>query len=388
MNSWLAFLFTLSLIILVHEWGHFICARAIGVKVERFSFGFGPLLLRWTRSGTEYVLSLLPFGGYVKLAGETEEGLGGASKPWEYRSRSVTERGLIVLAGPLINYALGFLLFFGVFMAGSPIFTSRVGNVLEGYPAAEAGLKAGDRILAVDGQPVDAWEQMTLAIQASARGGAATRLGAEAGARGGAATRLGAEARTDAVTLTVERDGKTFPQIIRPKVIERTNLFGAKTRTGMVGITPSDEVRIQRYSPPRAFLKAGSQVWFLTRATLQSLWAIATGGLSMKESFTGPIGIFHITAAVAAQGLTPLLQLIAVLSTSIGLFNLLPVPVLDGGHLAFLAVEKLRGKAVSSQTQEKMTRVGLGLLLLLLAVVTYNDLLRFNIGGKLQGLFQ
>ncbi|MDO8729949.1 MAG: RIP metalloprotease RseP [Candidatus Omnitrophota bacterium] len=360
MNSWLAFLLTLSLIILVHEWGHFICARAIGVKVERFSFGFGPLLLRWTRSGTEYVLSLLPFGGYVKLAGEAEEGQGGASKPWEYRSRSVIERGLIVLAGPLINYALGFLLFFGVFMAGSPIFTSRVGNVIEGYPAAEAGLKVGDRILAVDGQPVDAWEQMTLAIQA----------------------------RPDAVTLTVERDGKTFPQIIRPKVIERTNLFGAKTRTGMVGITPSDEVRIQRYSPPRAFLKAGSQVWFLTHATLQSLWAIATGGLSMKESFTGPIGIFHITAAVAAQGITPLLQLIAVLSTSIGLFNLLPVPVLDGGHLAFLAVEKLRGKAVSSQTQERMTRVGLGLLLLLLTVVTYNDLLRFNIGGRLMGLFQ
>ncbi len=360
MNSWLAFLITLSLIILVHEWGHFICARLIGVKVERFSFGFGPLLLRWTRGGTEYVLSLLPFGGYVKLAGESEEGRAAdPAKPWEYRARSVAERGLIVLAGPLINYALGFLLFFFVFMAGSPVFTPRVGNVLKGYPAAEAGLKPGDRILAVDGRPVDAWEQMTLAIQA----------------------------RTDPVTLTVEREGKTFPQVVRPKVIERTNLFGTRTRTGMVGITPSDEVRIQRYSPPRAFLKAGAQVWFLTHETLKSLWAIATGGLSMKESFTGPIGIFYITSAVAEQGITPLLQLIAVLSTSIGLFNLLPVPVLDGGHLLFLAVEKLRGRAVSMLTQERMTRVGLGLLLLLLAVVTYNDLLRFNIGGKLMGLF-
>lgn len=360
MNSWLAFLITLSLIILVHEWGHFICARIIGVKVDRFSFGFGPLLLRWTRGGTEYALSLLPFGGYVKLAGESEDGPSAApANPWEYRGRSVTERGAIVLAGPLINYGLGFSLFFLVFMTGAPVFTSRVGHVLKGYPAAEAGLLEGDRILAVNGKPVDVWEQMTLAIQS----------------------------QPDAVTLMVERAGKVFPQEVRPRVMERTNLFGRKIRTGMVGITPSDEVRIQRYPPLRAFLKAGCQVWFLTRATLQSLWAIVTGGLSLKESFTGPIGIFYITSSAAEQGIAPLLQLIAVLSASIGLFNLLPIPVLDGGHLLFLLLEKLRGRAVSLRIQEAMTRVGLGLLLLLLAVVTYNDLLRFNISGRIMGLF-
>jgi len=359
MTSWLAFLATLSLIILVHEWGHFIVARLIGVKVERFSFGFGPLLLRWTRSGTEYVLSLLPFGGYVKLAGEVEEGRSSPAKPWEYRGRSLVERGSIVLAGPLINYAVGFILFFIVFVIGAPIFTTKIGHLLKGYPAAEAGLLEGDRIVAVNGKEVDAWEEMTRSIQT----------------------------QTDAVTLTVEREGKRFPQRVRPKVLERTNLFGTVTRVGMVGITPSDEVRTQRYSPGEAFTKAGTQVWFLTRVTLQSLWAIATGGLSLKESFTGPIGIFYITSSVAEQGLAPLLQLIAVLSTSIGLFNLLPIPVLDGGHLLFLIMEKLRGRPVSMRTQEAMTRVGLGCLLLLLAVVTYNDLLRFNIGGKIMGLF-
>ena len=359
MTSWLAFLVTLSLIILVHEWGHFIVARKIGVKVERFSFGFGPLLLRWTRSGTEYVLSLLPFGGYVKLAGEVEEGRSGPAKPWEYRGRSVIERGGIVLAGPLINYAVGFTLFFIVFVVGAPVFTTKVGHVLKGYPAAEAGLLEGDRIVAVNGNGVDAWEEMTRSIQT----------------------------QTDSVTLTVERASKRFPQVVHPKVLERTNLFGHQTRIGMVGITPSDEVRTQRYPPAQAFTRAGAQVWFLTRVTLQSLWGIATGGLSLKESFTGPIGIFYITSSVAEQGLTPLLQLIAVLSTSIGLFNLLPIPVLDGGHLAFLLAEKFRGRPVSIRTQEAMTRVGLGLLLFLLAVVTYNDLLRFNIGGKLMGLF-
>ncbi len=358
MIPWFAFLLTLSLIILVHEWGHFVVARRIGVKVERFSFGFGPRLMTWTRSGTEYALSLLPFGGYVKLAGESGEAAGPAH-PWEYRSRTVAERMAIVLAGPLINYLLGFLLFVVVFTIGSPVFTPRVGRVLEGSPAAEAGLRPGDRILAVNGTPVDSWDEMTRQIKA----------------------------QTDSITLRLERDGRVFSQSIHPRVSEQGGLLSRKKRTGIVGITPSDEVRIQRYPLPQAILRAGYQVWFLTWMTLQSLWNIVTGGLTLKESFTGPIGIFHITAAVARQGITPLLNLIAVLSTSIGLFNLLPIPVLDGGHLAFLTAERFRGRPVPLQTQEKMTQVGLGVLLLLLGVVTYNDFLRFDIGGRVMGWF-
>ncbi len=357
MISWLAFLVTLSLIILVHEWGHFVMARAIGVKVERFSFGFGPRVAGWTRRGTEYWLSLLPFGGYVKLAGESEEG-GGPAKPWEYRGRSIPERFAIVAAGPLINYLLGFLLFFVVFQIGAPVFTTRIGRVMEDYPAARAGLLAGDRVLAVNGAPVKTWEEMTRAIQR----------------------------QTESVSLTLSREGTTFVKEIQPKVTERAGLFG-RTRVAMVGIVPSDEVQVQRYPAGEAFAKAGYQIGFLTRVTLQSLWGIATGGVSIKESVTGPIGIFHITATVAEQGVAPLLQLIAILSTSIGLFNLLPIPVLDGGHLAFLVAERFRGRPVGMRAQEAMTRVGLGLLLLLLAVVTYNDLLRFDVGGKIWGLF-
>lgn len=358
MISWLAFLVTLSLIILVHEWGHFAMARAIGVKVERFSFGFGPRLAGWIRGGTEYWLSALPFGGYVKLAGESEETQRPA-KPWEYRSRPIPQRFAIVAAGPIINYLLGFLLFFVVFQIGAPVFTTRVGRVMEGYPAAEAGILPGDRVLAVGGTPVETWEEMTAAIQR----------------------------QTQTVALSIERDGKSFDKAVEPKVIERTGLFGGKSRIAMVGIMPSDDVQIQKSPPGEAFAKAGWQVWFLTRVTLQSLWGIATGGVSIKESVTGPIGIFHITATVAHQGVAPLLQLIAILSTSIGLFNLLPIPVLDGGHLAFLVAEGFRGKPVGLRAQEAMTRVGLGLLLLLLAVVTYNDLLRFDVGGKIWGLF-
>ena len=358
MSSWIAFLVTLSLIILVHEWGHFVIARRIGVKVERFSFGFGPVLLRWRRGQTDYALSLLPFGGYVKLAGESEE-VPGPVKAWEYRARSIPERMGIVFAGPLVNYLLGFLLFFIVFMVGSPVYTSRIGRVIEDYPAQAADLRPGDRIVAVDGQPVKSWEEMTRAIQIQTR----------------------------SVTLTVEREGRRFQQTIEPKVTQRKAWFGPTRPIAQVGIAPSDEVEVQRYPPVAAFFKAAHQVWFLTRITLQALWTIATGGLSLRETVTGPIGIFYITATVAQQGLISLLQLIAVLSTSIGLFNLLPVPVLDGGHLAFLAAEWLRGRPLSVRIQEAMTRVGLGFLLLLLAVVTYNDLLRFDIGGRVLSFF-
>lgn len=357
MMSWAAFLLTLSLIILVHEWGHFVVARWIGVKVERFSFGFGPRLLTWTRKGTEYALSLLPFGGYVKLAGESPEA-GGPVHPWEYRGRSIGERMLIVLAGPAINYLLGFLLFILVFTAGFPVPTARIGRVLEGYPAAQAGLAPGDRILSINGRTVGTWEEMTQLIQS----------------------------QTDSITLQIQRGKETLSRTVQPKVLERRTLFGGIIRRGMVGVVPSEEVQLQRYALPQAILRAGSQVWILTWVTLQSLLNIVTGTLSLKESFTGPIGIFYITSSVAQQGIVALLHLIAVLSTSIGFFNFLPIPVLDGGHLAFLSAEKLRGKPVPLQTQEAMTRVGLGLLLLLLAVVTYNDLLRFDIGGRLRTL--
>ncbi|MBI3312573.1 MAG: RIP metalloprotease RseP [Candidatus Omnitrophica bacterium] len=357
MNSWFAFLVTLSLIILVHEWGHFAVARWIGVKVERFSFGFGPRLLTWTKRGTEYALSLLPFGGYVKLAGESPEA-GGPVHPWEYRGRTIGERMCIVLAGPAINYLLGFLLFIVVFIAGFPVPTPRIGRVLQDYPAAAADLRPGDSVLSVNGKPVETWEEMTRLIQA----------------------------QTEPVTLQIRRDQELFSRTLQPRVSEHRGL-GRVTRRGMIGVVPSDEVKIQRYPAAQAVMKAAAQVWILTWVTLQSLFNIITGALSLKESFTGPIGIFYITSSVAQQGIVALLNLIAVLSTSIGLFNFLPIPVLDGGHLAFLTVEKLRGKPVSLGAQEAMTRVGLGLLLLLLAVVTYNDLLRFDIGGRLMALF-
>ena len=355
MSPWLAFIVTLSLIILVHEMGHFFMARAVGVKVERFSLGFGPRLARVTRGGTEYVLSLFPFGGYVKRAGELGGEEGRPKRPWEYRARSVGERMAIVFAGPFINYGVGFMLFFLIFLWGAPVLTATIGEVLKGYPAEAAGLKKGDRILKVNGKPVDNWEEVTEAIHR----------------------------QTESVTLDVQRESKVFDLTLAPKVNELSNLFGSRSRVGMIGITPSGETVTHRYPLLPALGKAAERVWGLTCLTLQALFRMATGGLSIKESVTGPIGIFYITSAVAEQGWVSLLQLIAVLSTSLGLFNLLPMPVLDGGHLAFLLVERVKGRPVSIRTQEVMTRVGLGLLLVLLVVVTYNDLIKFKIADRL-----
>ncbi len=359
MISWLAFIFTLGAIVMIHEWGHFIVARLVGVKVERFSFGFGPVI--WKKQGvqTEYVLSLLPLGGYVKLAGETDDEKRSPAKPWEYRSRPIGDKAAIILAGPLINYLLGFTLFFTVFVLGTGSLTPRVGRLMQGYPAAAAGLQVGDRITAVNGRPVQTWEEMTRAVQNS----------------------------PDGVSLAIDRAGARFEKIIQPKISEQPPLFGKSKRIGMIGVVPSGEVIIRRYSVGRAFVKAGQQVWLLTISTIFSLWNIATGAMPLKESFTGPIGIFQITASVAQQGMVPLLQLIAILSTSIGFFNLLPVPVLDGGHLLFLAVEKLRGRPVSERAQENCVKVGMGLLLALLVVVTYNDLARMGAIGRLTHWF-
>ena len=355
MTAWIAVLITLSFIIVVHEWGHFIVARLIGVKVERFSIGFGPKLLGLRRGDTEYCLCLFPFGGYVKMAGESdeEESPKPAPKPkkWEYRGRSIGERIAIVMAGPAVNYLVGFLIFVVIFLVGAPILSTKIGKVMEDYPAARAGLKEGDRILAVNGRVMDNWEEVTEAIHS----------------------------QTGPIELKINRAGQTEAITIQPTVKEMTNLLGATVRVGMVGIAPSEEVETRRYPLPQAVARAGGRIYSLTHLTLQALWRIATGGLSVKESMTGPVGIFYLTSSVAQQGFIHLLQLVAILSTSLGIFNILPLPVLDGGHCLFLLIEKVKGSPVTFRTQEWLTRAGMALLLLLLVVVTYNDLVKFKI---------
>ncbi|MCX5715514.1 MAG: RIP metalloprotease RseP [Candidatus Omnitrophica bacterium] len=350
--SLIAFLFVLSVLVIIHEFGHFIIAKRNGVKVEKFSFGFGPKLFGLTRGDTEYRISLIPLGGYVKMAGDEPESATGHAG--EFLSKTVWQRFKIVVFGPVLNYVLAFVLFWVIFMVGSPVVINKIGSLLDDYPAKAAGLLAGDRILSVDGQKTAYWEELTDIIH---------------------------NKKTGDLNLEVERATKTGQQVIKikvtPKLKEVTDIFGKKCSISLIGIAPSGEAIKVRYGIVESFLKAGATIYKLTDVTCKSLLFIVTGKLSIKESMTGPIGMYIITGKAAELGMVYLLQMMAILSASLAIFNLLPVPVLDGGHILFLVIEKIRGKPLSAKFQEKAAQGGLALLIALMLFVLYADILRF-----------
>jgi len=358
MFTWLVFLFILGIIIIAHEFGHFVVAKKMGVRVENFSLGFGPKIFSKKKNSTEYSLSIIPLGGYVKLAGDNLEEYKG--RPDEFLSKSPKKRAAIIFFGPLFNYFLGFLFFWLIFSIGYPMVTTKIGGILDGFGAKEAGIKLGDKIIAVDGKKVEFWEELQKNIH---------------------------QKKPDTeVALTVLRDNKEQLIKVKIKSKEITDLFGQKRNVGLLGITPTDEFVKVRYGVFKAFLFAINKVGDLTFMTYKALGLMLTGKMSMRESVTGPLGIFYITSEAARLGLTALLHLIAVLNISLAIFNLLPFPVLDGGHLVLLAIEKIRGKYLKAKTERMITQIGLTILIALAIIITYNDFLRF-FSNKFSNLF-
>jgi regulator of sigma E protease len=358
MISVLTFLFILGISIIIHEFGHFIAAKKLGVKVEKFSLGFGLPLWHKKKNDTEYSLSLIPLGGYVKLAGDN---LGEyKNQPDEYLSKTPLERCQIIFCGPLLNYILGFLCFWLIFFAGYPTLTTKVGGLIDGFGAKDAGIQVGDKIIAVDGKKVDFWEDLQSAIQSKK-----------------AAT---------GVMLSVLRDNKEYALEVKIKEKQFDDVLGQKRKVGLIGITPKDEVINVRYGFLKSFVLAIRKTAELTILTYKAIWRMITGKLSMRESITGPLGIFYITSKAASLGMIAVLHLVAVLSVSLGIFNLLPLPVLDGGHIVLLAIEKIRGRSLSLKAERIITQVGLTLIISLAIFATYNDLLRF-FGDKLSKWF-
>ncbi|MCM8766230.1 MAG: RIP metalloprotease RseP [Candidatus Omnitrophica bacterium] len=350
-----AFLFVLSILILIHEFGHFIIARKMGVKIERFSLGFGPVIFSLKKKETEYCLSLIPVGGYVKMAGENpQDELRG--EIWEYRSQSVRNRFLIVLAGPLLNYLLGFFIFWGVFTTGYPTVTPRVGDLVKDYPAEKAGIEKGDLILKIDQKEVKTWEELTEIIH---------------------------NTRKESLDLLLKRGEKIFLVTVFPRQDTFRDLLGREKKISLIGIKPSEEFIKVKYPFLKSGFLAGEKVFFLTRLTFLALTRIISGRLSLRESVSGPLGIFFITRWAAELGISTLLNLLAVLSVSLALFNILPVPVLDGGHFLFLLIEKMRGKPLTVKTQERIIRIGMTFLIILMLFVFYSDLLRFQVIDKI-----
>lgn len=355
MITLLIFLVILGVLILAHEFGHFLAARRAGVRVERFSIGFGPRLFRRKKGDTEYCLSLIPLGGFVKLAGDSLEEYKGRS--YEYFSKAPGRRFQIIFAGPLFNYILGFICFWVIFFSGYPTLTTKVGGLLEGFGAKAAGLRAGDKITAIDGRKVASWEELQALILD--------------------------RRPQEVVRLSVLRGERNLELNVPLKEKSLDDTLGGRQKAGLLGITPNLEDTVYvRYGFFKSFLLGLNKTWVLTRLTYQGLWRMLSGKIAVRDSAAGPLGIFFITSRVARQGFTALLNFMGIISVSLALFNLLPLPVLDGGHILFLAIEKIRGKALSIKTERIITQIGLTIIISLFLFVTYNDLMRL-FGSKI-----
>ncbi|MDP2941421.1 MAG: RIP metalloprotease RseP [Candidatus Omnitrophota bacterium] len=349
MFTLLIFIFILSILIFVHELGHFLLARRMGVRVEKFSLGFGPAIWTVRIRGTEYCLSAVPLGGYVKMAGDSLEEFKGAKD--EYFSQNPGKRFWILSAGSLVNYLAGFLLFWLIFFIGYPAPTAKVGGLLDDFGAKAAGLQVGDKIIAVDGQKIALFEELQGIIQQKKAQGK--------------------------VTLLILRGSQEKAVEVPIKEKEAADLLGQKLKVGLLGVTPSEETITVKHGVISSLALGAQRTWFLTVLTYKGIWYMLTGKLSMRESVTGLPGIFMLTSKAARAGAAAVLNLMAVLTISLGLFNLLPFPVLDGGHILLLGLEKLRRRPLSIKADHIVNQIGITLLVTLVIFVTYNDLMRF-----------
>ena len=360
MLSLISFLIVLGVLVIVHEFGHFIVAKSIGVRVEKFSIGFGPKICSVKKGDTEYLVSAIPLGGYVKMSGD-EPGESITGKRWEFLSRSVFDRFKIIVAGPLLNYILAFIIFSVIFMFGSPTMTTEVGSLLKDYPAVAQGVKVGDKILTVDGKDVKYWEDMTEIMHKHVDG---------------------------PMTLSIRRGPQVFEMKIAPTIRKMKDIFGKETTIALIGIGPSQNIEKVKYGFFASISMGSKKLIQLTALTYKALWSIIIGRMSLKESMTGPIGIFVITGQAAKMGFIYIFHLMGILSASLALFNILPFPVLDGGHILFLAIEKIRGKPLSLKAQEAIANVGITLLIMFTIFVFYSDIMKFGIADKAMKLFK
>jgi len=356
------FLFVLTIVVFFHELGHFLVGRWAGVKVLTFSLGFGPELFGFDdRHGTRWKVSAIPLGGYVKFLGdETEASTPSADalaqmtaeeRALSFHHKKVGPRAAIVAAGPIANFLLAIVIFAGMFtFFGKPITSARVDKVEANSAAAAAGFQAGDVVTAIDGNKIDTFSDMQRIVS----GRAGERL-----------------------TFTVKRGEANLQLQGTPELREVKDPFGNVQRLGVLGITrqtAAGDVVTERVDPATAVWLGVKETWFVIDRTLAYVSRIFTGRES-ADQVGGPLRIAQMSGQVASIGLGALIQLAAVLSISIGLLNLFPVPLLDGGHLLFYAIEAARGRPLSERAQEVGFRIGLGLVLMLMVFATYNDIL-------------
>ncbi|MDD5356158.1 MAG: RIP metalloprotease RseP [Candidatus Omnitrophica bacterium] len=349
MNT-LAFLIIISVLIFVHEFGHFFMARKLGIKVEKFSLGFGPQLFGFKFQDVDFKVCIIPFGGYVKLAGDSRQDYKGNS--WEYLSKPPQDRAKVVFFGPLFNYILAFLFLWVVYCFGYPQLSTTIGTVIKEMPAQEAGLLEKDKILEIDGKKVNYWSDVLVNIKN--------------------------KITKDKIDIKVLRGDKEADFTIYPVTKEEKDLFGNKRKVTLIGIAPAAEIVQERYNIFTAFFVSAYNILKMTYFTLKAIVSLIFGHLSLREAVTGPIGIFNITSEAVKYGIIALVHLTSMLSLALAIFNVLPIPVLDGGHLLFLWIEKLRKKPISEKVETRITDVGFGFILILAVFILFNDLIRYG----------
>ncbi|MBI3634732.1 MAG: RIP metalloprotease RseP [Candidatus Rokubacteria bacterium] len=448
MTTVVSFILVIGVLILIHELGHFIIARLCGVGVERFSIGFGPVLLRWRGKETEYCLSVVPMGGYVKMLGEENPLEGGT--PMEYDPKKafalkpLWARFLIVFAGPGMNFVLAAIIFTIVLATvGRPVWPAVVGRVSPATPAATAGLKTGDAVVAVNGRSVKHWEDLDRAIATSGgapltvvvkRGGTeqavtatprtisvkdpvfkeskeawelgvgpllTPQIGSVNG--GSPASSAGLKAGDSVVAvagepvytpeelmqaiqkrpgqtfpITVERDGKPVTLNVTATAVREKAPGGGETEVGRIGVgIVTKTVSYEPYSPPSAIAYGTVKTWDMTVLTAKGLWKIVSRQID-SSNIGGPIQIAAEAGRQAKEGTASLALFTAIISVNLALLNLLPVPMLDGGHLFFFVIEAVLGRPLSLRKREAAQQLGFVLLMLLMVYALYNDLVRID----------
>ena len=361
-----AFLFVITLVVFFHEFGHFAVARLFGVKVDSFSIGFGPAIFGWTdRKGTKWKVSWIPLGGYVKFYGD----LDAASVPDRQRMSNMPaseranafpfkplyQRVLVVAAGPVANFLLAITIFALTFIfIGREIVSPIADGVQPNSPAAAAGIKAGDIIDTINGERISSFSDLQRIVSLSAG---------------------------KKLTITIKRNGAFSTLLATPRMTEVTDRLGEKHKEGMLGVfnrLSKDEVTLVRYGPAEAVEAACGQTWDIVTSTFTYLGRMISG-YEDPAQLSGPIGIARISGQVAALGFLALLNLAALISVSIGLVNLFPIPLLDGGHLLYYGCEAVLGRPLGERAQDVGFRLGLAVVLGLMLLATWNDLIRLNL---------
>ena len=368
------FLFVLTVVVFFHELGHFTVARLCGVKVDIFSVGFGKEIFGWNdKHGTRWKLSWIPLGGYVKFAGDENA----ASVPDRERLthipaderaglfyfKPLPQRAAVVAAGPVANFLLAILIFAGIFtFVGRTVATAVVDEVNPDSAAAEAGFVPGDQIVAIDGSQISSFEDMQRFVSTSG---------------------------SKQLSFEVVRNGERVTLLATPRIQEITDRFGNVHKIPMLGIVrkiDSANVEVVRSDPFTAVWLGAKETWFVTERTLSYIGGIFTGTQD-ADQLGGPLRIAQVSGQVATIGFAALISMVAMLSVSIGLLNLFPVPMLDGGHLLYYAVEAIRGRPLGEQAQEYGFRIGLALVMMLMVFATWNDLVHLQVFAFLSGLF-